>query len=70
MKAAIKGLLSSKKFVAALLAGLAWGLGKLGLKMSSEEIGGIVTPLLVYILGQGVADISKPAALPPAEPKA
>ncbi|TXH41013.1 MAG: hypothetical protein E6Q97_38415 [Desulfurellales bacterium] len=63
MKNVIKGLLSSKKFVAALLAAGVWALGKAGLHIDTETLAGIVTPLLTYIVGQGIADVGKPAAL-------
>lgn len=64
MFAVIKSMLGSKKFVAAMIAAVVWGAGKVGLHIDSETLGGIVAPLLVYILGQGVADNGKSAALP------
>jgi hypothetical protein len=62
-----KSMLGSKKFVAAGIASIVWGAGKLGLHIDSETLGGIIAPLLVYILGQGVADTGKSAALPAAK---
>lgn len=59
----LRALAGSKKFVTAIIAGLVWAGGKIGLDLSSEVVGGIVTPLLVAILGQGVADVGKSKAL-------
>jgi hypothetical protein len=49
-------------------AAAVWGVGKLGLNLSSEDVAGIVGPLTVYVLGQGIADSRKPPT--PAEIKA
>lgn len=63
LKEVIKALFSSKKFVAALVAMLVWIAGKVGLHLSTEVISGAIAPLLTYIVGQGIADQGKPAAL-------
>ncbi len=57
-----KSLLGSKKFLAAILSGVAWGLLKVGVKLDVEELLPMVGPLWLYILGQGVADWGKEAA--------
>ena len=59
---AIKGLLSSKKGLAALVSALVWGIGKVGLDLPTEAVAGIVAPLMAFILGQGIADHGKEAA--------
>lgn len=58
----VKALLSSKKFVAALLAALVWLGGKVGLNVDTETLAGIVGPIIAYVLGQGLADHGKEAA--------
>ncbi len=60
----LKDMLASKKFLAALLAGVVWIAGRLGFDLNSEELLGVVTPLWAYIIGQGVADIGKLKAAP------
>lgn len=53
-----KGLLESKKFLAAAIAA---GLSFAGIRagMSAAEVGMIVAPLGVYIGGQAIADFGK-----------
>lgn len=60
----LKALLSSKKFVAALIAALVWVAGKVGLDVDTETMAGIVGPVVAYVLGQGIADIGKAKAVP------
>lgn len=62
MSAAIREMLESKKFLAALLAVLVWGLGQLGANMTPEQLAPLVGPLWLYILGQAWADSGKEAA--------
>lgn len=59
----LKSLLTSKKFVVALAATLAWAVGLLGLDVSADQIGMVLSPLYAYVLGQGIADVGK--AIPP-----
>ena len=56
---AIKGLLGSKKAMMAFISAAMWGVGKAGLHMDEATLVGIVTPLWVYIFGQGIADHGK-----------
>jgi hypothetical protein len=56
---AVRGLLSSKKALMAFISAGVWALGHAGLEMDPVTLGGIVTPLWVYIFGQGVADHGK-----------
>lgn len=60
---ALKGLSASKKFQAAVLAAIAWLIGKLGLHMDSADLVPYVAPLWLFIFGQGLADFGKSAAL-------
>jgi len=58
----IKTLLKSKKFIAALV-GLAVVTGAhFGFALDQAAIMTVVSPILIYILGQGVADIGKEKA--------
>lgn len=67
---AAKGLMGSKKFQAAAISAVVWGVGKLGLHLSAEEVGPLVAPFWVYIAGQAVADHGKSAAEVNADAKA
>lgn len=62
MWSTLKNLAGQKKFQAAILAGVAWGVGKLGLSLSTEELIPLVGPLWLYIFGQGLADFGKSKA--------
>ena len=62
MKDALKGMAGSKKalaMIAGLIASLA---GKYGLDIPTEELTVVLSPVLAYILGQGVADAGKEKA--------
>jgi hypothetical protein len=59
---ASKGLLGSKKFQASILAGAAWGAGRLGWHVDAGEMTAAISPLLTFILAQGIADHGKSAA--------
>lgn len=57
-----KTLLTSKKFVAAVI-GVAVGLiAKLGIELDTDAVVIVVSPILAYIVGQGVADHGKSRA--------
>jgi hypothetical protein len=55
----VKSMLTSKKFLAALVAAAVWVGAKWGWNVNSEELLGAVTPLWAYIIGQGIADTKK-----------
>ena len=58
----LKTLLTSKKFVAAII-GVAVGLiAKLGIELQTQDVVAVISPILAYILGQGVADHGKSRA--------
>ncbi len=63
MLSVVKSMFGSKKFIAALVTGGVWGLGRLGFHIDEVTLGGIVAPLFAYIIGQGAADKGKEAAL-------
>lgn len=56
---AAKEMLKSKKFLAAVLAGVVWVAGRFGGNLNSEELLGAVSPLWAYIIAQGAADFGK-----------
>lgn len=59
----MKDLLASKKFRASLIALVGMIAVKLGVPETTvSELTLLVSPLLAYIVGQGVADIGKEAA--------
>jgi hypothetical protein len=60
----LSGLAGSKKFQAAVLAGAAWALAKVGFDMPPEEIAPIVGPLWLYVFGQGLADFGSKGRAP------
>lgn len=57
---ALKALLSSKKFVMAVIGMIAVGVGKLGFELDTDAVMAIVSPLIAAIVGQGIADVRKP----------
>ena len=57
----VKTLLGSKKFIATLLAVIAFFAAKLGLEFNSTEVALVIAPFIAYILGQGRADQGKAA---------
>ena len=62
MKQALKDMLGSKK-ATAMIVGILVGLGgKYGLDLPPEELTAILSPVLAYILGQGIADVGKEKA--------
>jgi hypothetical protein len=53
----------SQKKTQAMMFGIILGFAaRLGLKMSIDEVSVLMSPVLVYILGQGVADFGKSKA--------
>ena len=62
MKSLIRGLLTSKKFITAIAATISAAILKLGLDVPTESIMAILSPLITYLLGQGLADFGKNAA--------
>ena len=59
---ALKDMLSSKKAIAMIVGLLVSIGGKYGLEIPTEELTAVLSPLLVYIAGQGIADIGKEKA--------
>lgn len=62
MRDVLVRLFSSTKFIMALLGMIAYVASRFGFDFSPEEAIIFVGPLIAAILGQGVADIGKPAA--------
>lgn len=59
----ISNLLGSKKFIAAVIGLIVALAAEFGLELDTEAIMAIVSPIIAYILGQGVADIGKEKAI-------
>lgn len=58
----LKSLLTSKKFLVAVIACIVWIIGKLGVHLDNDALLGAVTPLWAFVIGQGIADHGKGAA--------
>jgi hypothetical protein len=58
----IRELLTSKKFVAVLIASVVWLGGYVGLDLDPMAVAPVVGAIIAYILGQGLADHGKEAA--------
>ena len=54
-------LIGSKKFQAAVIAVVVMVGAEIGLDLDTEALLAIVSPLIAYILGQGIADHGKEA---------
>ena len=62
MGKAITDLFQSKKALAAMAAVIVGLAAKLGFDISTDEILPILSPLMAYIVGQGIADHGKERA--------
>ena len=59
--ALVKQLLTSKKFLALLAGGLAWGFAKFNLDLTTDDLMAPLVLVASYIVGQGYADSGKEA---------
>ena len=62
MKKAIADMLQSKKALMAIATVLVTLGSKYGLEVSADELLPIISPLMAYIVGQGIADHGKERA--------
>ena len=62
MTQAIKDMLGSKKAIAMIVGLVVSFAAKYGLQLPTEELAAVLSPVLAYILGQGVADVGKEKA--------
>ena len=62
MGAAIVDLLKSKKALTAIAAAIVAGAAKIGWDVTTDELMPILTPLMAYVVGQGIADHGKERA--------
>ncbi len=62
MSKAIKDMLGSKKAIAMIVGLVVSVAGKVGLDLPTEDLTAVLSPVLAYILGQGVADVGKEKA--------
>lgn len=58
----LKTLLTSKKFRAAIAGVVVALIAKLGIELDTDAVAIIISPILAYIIGQGVADHGKSRA--------
>ena len=56
MWGAIKGILRSKKAVAALVAALAGLAGRIGWDVPASELALMLSPIIAFVVGQSIAD--------------
>lgn len=59
----LKTLLTSKKFIAAVIGVAVGFIAKLGIELDTDAVALIISPILAYIVGQGVADHGKSRAI-------
>ena len=57
-----KSMLKSKKFIASLAGVIVSAVGTAGLQLPTDSVMAILSPIMAYILGQGVADAGKEKA--------
>ena len=62
MSEAIRDMLRSKKAVAMIVGLIVSLAGKVGLDLPTEDLTAVLSPVLAYIVGQGVADVGKEKA--------
>lgn len=62
MLQALKDMIGSKKAIAMIVGLIVSFAGKYGLELPTEELTAILSPVLAYIVGQGVADAGKEKA--------
>ena len=53
---AVKGLLASRKALAAIAGTVVGLVAKLGGDLDTESLVAVLAPIMAYILGQGIAD--------------
>ena len=63
MKNALIEMLSSKKFLATLVAVIVWLTGRLGLDLDADLLLPIVGAIATYVVAQGAADFMKSSAV-------
>jgi hypothetical protein len=59
---ALKSLLASRKIMVAIISAVAYGVGKLGLKLEADELIPMVAPLWGALFGLAAEDFGKQAA--------
>lgn len=55
----MRELLTSKKFIASIMGVIVTIAGKYGLELDETALATIISPILAYIVGQGIADHGK-----------
>ena len=62
MLEAIKGILASKKALAAAAGVIVALVGKLGIQLDTDALIVLISPVVAFCIGQGIADNGKEAA--------
>ena len=62
MTEAVRAMFGSKKFLAAAVGVIVGVAGQYGLDIPAQELTVVLSPVLAYIVGQGVADAGKEKA--------
>ena len=62
MRHALRSMFTSKKFIASLAGVVVSLVGTIGIDLPADSIMAILSPLMAYIVGQGVADAGKEKA--------
>lgn len=55
----VREMLLSKKFLASVAGVVVAAAGRIGMDLPLEDVASILSPIMAYILGQGLADIGK-----------
>lgn len=59
MLIALRAMLASKKFIGAIAGVIVAGALKVGVDLPTDAVAAVISPIVAYILGQGVADLGK-----------
>lgn len=65
LKATTIALLTSKKAIAAVVGVILVLTNRIGLQLPEEQLTAVITPIVAYIVGQGLADFGKYAKVLP-----
>jgi hypothetical protein len=60
----VKSMLTSKKVLASIAGVIVAGAARIGLELDTEAVLAVISPIMLYILAQGMADFGKEANKP------
>lgn len=61
MFGAIKAMFGSKKFLASVVGMVVGLVAKVGIELDTDAVMAVLSPVLAFVLGQGIADAGKEA---------